>query len=185
MSQNEKRTPKTITLGSGKIFIDEYKGEIPEDAEIEKEEKRLGYIKGGATVEYSQEIYTTQDDLGQVKKTLLTAEDVKLKSGIMTWNGNTLKKLISTGRITEEGSKRILKIGGMENYDNTAYVLRFLHEDKVDGNVRVTIIGRNTAGVSLAFTKENETTVDTEFSAEPLDDKGTLLIMEEEITPAG
>ena len=34
-----KRTKKTITLGSGKLYIVEFAGQIPSNEEIEKEEK--------------------------------------------------------------------------------------------------------------------------------------------------
>lgn len=177
----EKRTKETITLGSGKVYLKEFTGTVPADAEIEKAENKIGYIKGGATVEYAPESYTATDDYGQVKKTILTNEEVKFKTGVMTWNAETIKKLISTGRISTANGKRILKIGGMSNYDNQSYVIRFVHEDKIDGNVRVTIVGRNTGGISLAFVKDAETTIDTEFTAEPLDSEGTLIIIEEEI----
>ncbi len=177
----EKRTKETITLGSGKVYIQEFNGTIPTDKDLETDANKYGYIKGGATIEYTPESYTAEDDFGQVKKTIITKEDAKFKTGLMTWNTETLKKLISTGRITTTAGKRTLKIGGMNNYNNQSYILRFVHEDKVDGNVRVTIVGRNTAGIALAFTKDAETTIDTEFTAEPLDNEGTLIIIEEEV----
>ena len=176
-----KRDKETITLGSGNVYITEYTGTIPADSVIETEENRIGYIKGGATLEYNQETYTTEDDLGFVKKTVTTKEDSVFKTGIMTWNGKTLEQLIATARVTEEGTKRTIKIGGLKNDNHKYYVVRFLHKDSVDGNVRVTIIGKNTAGLSLAFVKDQETVVDAEFTAKPSDDEGTLIIMEEEI----
>lgn len=179
----EKRTKKTITLGSGDLYIDEFTGEIPSDESIETEEKRAGYIQGGASIEYKPEFYTAEDDQGMVKKTIITKEEAKLKSGIMTWNTNTLKQLSATGRITEdkENGKRKIKIGGIANNDNKSYVIRFVHKDKVDGDVRLTIVGKNTAGFTLAFAKDKETVIDAEFEALPSDEEGTLIILEEEI----
>ena len=162
---SEKRTKKTITLGSGKMYITEFTGKIPENSVIETEEKIAGYIQGGASLEYSPEFYTAEDDLGKA----------------MTWNGKTLQQLCATGRVTEEKGIRKVKIGGISNNDNKNYVIHFVHEDKVDGDVRVTIVGKNTAGFTLAFAKDKETVVDAEFGAVPSDDEGTLIIYQEEI----
>ena len=176
-----KRTKKTITLGSGKMYIVEYTGAIPADTEIEKEENLIGYIQGGAELEYKPEFYTAEDDLGKAKKTIITKEEAKLKSGVMTWNAETLQKLSSTGRVTEANGVRTIKIGGIDNNDNKNYIIHFVHEDSVDGDVRVTIVGKNTAGFTLAFAKDKETVIDAEFEAIPADDEGTLIIYKEEI----
>ena len=176
-----KRTKKTITLGSGKLYIVEFTGNIPSNAEIEKEENLIGYIQGGAELEYKPEFYTAEDDLGKAKKTIITKEEAKLKSGVMTWNGKTLKQLSATGRVTEEAGIRTVKIGGIANDDNKNYVIHFVHEDSVDGDVRVTVVGKNTAGYTLSFAKDKETVVDAEFEAIPSDDEGTLIVYQEEI----
>ena len=99
----------------------------------------------------------------------------------MTWNGKTLQKLVNTGRVDEDtAGKRIVKIGGVGNYDGKKYVLRFVHEDAVEGDIRITIVGSNEAGFEIAFTKDEETVIDAEFTAFPIDDEGTLIIYEEE-----
>ncbi len=178
-----KRTKKTITLGSGKLYILEFTDKIPENEVIETEENLIGYIQGGAELEYKPEFYTAEDDLGKAKKTIITKEEVKLKSGIMTWNGETIKKLSATGRVTEDKEKgiRTVKIGGIDNNDNKSYIIHFVHEDAVDGDVRVTIVGKNTAGYTLSFAKDKETVIDAEFEATPSDEEGTLVILQEEI----
>lgn len=181
-----KRSNETITLGSGKLYCVEYDSAtgIPEDSVIETEENRLAWIKGGATITYTPEYYTAEDDLGKVKKRTINTEEVLFKSGIMTWNGAVLSKLCNTGRTTEEGGVRTTKIGGAGNYDGKSYIFHFLHEDKVDGNVRVTIVGQNTAGFELAFAKDAETVIDAEIAALPSDSDGTLVIFKEEIDGA-
>lgn len=175
-----------IILGSGMLYIDEFTGTIPEDATIEVADKLLGNIKGGATLEYKPEYYTAEDDLGLIKKTTMTKEEVSLKSGIMAWCGTTLKKLCSTARVTEDSVNKLrtVKIGGVGNQDGKKYLIRFLHEDAVDGDVRITIVGSNQSGFSLAFAKDKETVIDAEFKAEPLDGEGTLVIYEEAIKGA-
>lgn len=179
-----KRDTETITLGSGKLYCVEFTDTIPVDATIETEANILGYISGGASMEYKPEFYEAKDDLGVVQKDIITAEEVKLKSGIMTWNGDTLKKLSSTARVTENTTtgKRTVKIGGVNNNDGKNYILRFVHTDAADGNVRVTIVGKNRSGFTLGFTKDKETVVDAEFVANPkIDTDGTLVIYEEDI----
>ena len=46
---------KSIVLGSGDLYITEFTDgtELPSNEEVEKEDNRLGYIKGGATIEYT------------------------------------------------------------------------------------------------------------------------------------
>ena len=121
--------------------------------------------------------------LGLVKKQILTKEEVSLKSGIMTWNGDTLKRLVSTARVTENGvtNKRLVKIGGVGNQDGKRYVVRFVHEDATDGDVRVTIVGGNQGELALSFAKDKETVIDAEFIAVPHDSEGTLVLFEEDI----
>ena len=55
-----------IVLGSGEVYIDEFSGSIPQDNAIETAAKRLGYIKGGATLSYKPTTYKAIDDLGRV-----------------------------------------------------------------------------------------------------------------------
>jgi len=176
-----------IVLGSGKLYIMEFTGTIPDNATLEAEDNLLGLIQGGASLEYKPTYYEAKDDLGLVSKVILTEEEVTFKSGIMTWCGTTLAKLCSTARVTEDTltGKRTVKIGGLNNQDGKKYVLRFVHEDKVDGDIRVTIVGNNQAGFTLAFAKDKETVIDAEFKALPMDNEGTKIIYEEEIPASG
>lgn len=177
MANNER-----IVLGSGKIYIVLFEDIVPTDAEIETEINLLGYIQGGATLGYTASFYEAKDDLGLVSKKFITEETVTLKSGIMTWNGDTLNKLLSTARIEEDtvNKKRIVKIGGTSNYVAKKYTIHFVHEDKVDGDIRLTITGSNEAGLELTFAKDKETVINAEFKAQPMSD-GTLLIYKEDI----
>lgn len=170
-----------IVLGSGKLYISEFTGTIPEDAVLETEENLLGLIQGGAELEYKPKFYEAKDDLGLVSKTVITEEETTLKSGIMTWCGKTLVKLCSTARLSEANGKRTVKIGGISNQDGKRYIIRFVHKDDVDGDIRTTIVGNNQAGFSIKFAKDKETVVDAEFTASPLDSEGTQIIYEEDI----
>ena len=170
-----------IVLGSGHTYIMAYTGDLPDIAEIEKEENRLGRTSGGASLEYTPESYTAADDFGVVTKTIITKEEALLKLGICTFNGNTLEKLASTARVTTEGNKRIVKIGGIGNDNGKSYVILFAHKDKKDGNIYILLVGKNTAALTLAFAKDSETVINPEFKAEPQDDEGTLIKYIEEI----
>ena len=170
-------TPKRITLGSGKLYVMPYVDSVPETETICTEENLIGYIKGGASIEYTPSFYEAKDDLGYVIKTIITEETAILKSGILTFNGNTLKMLCATGRVSEDKSKKLrtLKIGGIGNADNSKYVICFHHEDSVDGDIWVVIVGKNEAGFTLAFAKDSETVIDAEFKCLSQDEEGTLI----------
>lgn len=177
------RDKKKITLGSGYLFVIEYNGTIPEDHEIEIEDNRLAYIQSGATLTYTPTFYEAKDDCGDVAEEFLVDEEAILRSGLMTWTGDTLGKICSTARVTEDGGKRTVKIGGIGNHNHKKYLLRFVH---CSGNFRITIAGSNQSGLELAFTKDAETVIDAEFKAiANLDENGTKIIYEETILPEG
>ena len=171
-----------IVLGSGKTYIMEYTGTIPEDSEIEKEENLLGLIQGGASLEYTPTIYEATDDLGLTSKEVLTEETALFKTGIITWDGNTVKRLCSTARVTEDASthKRTTKIGGIANFNRKKYIVRFVHEDSTDGDIRATIVGYNNTGISLTWAKDKETVINAEFKGKPMDSTGTLIQLDED-----
>lgn len=178
---------KRITLGSGNNYIMEFTGEtIPEIEDICKEENLIGYISGGATLEYKPTYYTAKDDTGVCEKTILTDEEVLFKTGVLTFNGNTLSKLCSTGRVTDssDGKTRTVLIGGVKNSDGKKYVICFHHHDPIDGDIWVIIVGQNQSGFSLAFAKDKETVIDAEFKALSQDNDGTLIKYIEEIKSA-
>lgn len=168
---------KRITLGSGKLYLTTFDGTLPETTAICVAENLLGYIKGGATLEYTPTFYEAKDDLGYAIKTIITEEEAILKSGILTFNGSTLDKLCDTARVTEDAEKklRIVKFGGIANAKRAKYVICFHHEDPIDGDIWVMIVGNNQSGFSLAFAKDAETVIDAEFKALAQDDEGTLI----------
>lgn len=169
---------KNIVLGSGKLYVSEFTGStIPDDTTLETDTNILGLIKGGASLSYEPEFYVAKDDLGIAVKKMLTNETATLKSGIMTWNSETLTKLCSTAVSTAgTGTQKVVKIGGIGNYDGKQYVLRFVHKGTTEAeDIRITIVGSNEAGFEIAFNPEEETVIDAEFTAFPMDDKGTLI----------
>lgn len=179
-----KRDKKSITLGSGKIYLVEFDGAMPTVDTVCTEENLLGYIKGGASLEYTQEPYEEKDDLGFVSKVIVTAETAVLKCGLLTWNGETLTQLIDRSQATEAAGKRTTKIGGAGNAKGKNYVICFHHADAANGDLWILLKGTNTAGATLTFATDNGSVVEPEFTAQPHDDNGTLIELIEEIPTA-
>lgn len=172
-----------IILGSGDLFLAEFEGEIPEDSVIEADDNRAGNIKSGAILEYSSTSQAVKDDLGRVKKTFITEEDVKFKTGMITWTEKWIQALISTARVdtTSKAGHRIYKIGGLKNQNKKRYLFRFVHTRDDGRKLRVTVTGKNTGTISMAFSPENPTIVDAEITANALDKEGTLVIVDGEM----
>lgn len=177
-----KRDKKSITLGSGKIYVQAFADAMPTVDTLCVDDNLLGYIKGGAELSYTQETYEEKDDLGFCSKIITTSEEAILKCGLLTWNGATLQKLVDRCGVTEEGGKRVTKIGGAGNAQGGHYAICFAHEDKTDGNLWIMIKGLNTAGFTLTFATDAGTVVEPEFKAMPHDDNGTLIELIEETT---
>lgn len=179
-----KRDKTSITLGSGKIYLTPYTDTVPSVETLCVEGNLLGYIKGGASLEYTQETYEEKDDLGFVSKIITTSEEAILKCGLLTWNGTTLQSIIDRCQVTEAAGKRTVKIGGAANGQGKNYAICFHHEDETDGDLWILIVGRNTAGATLTFAKDAGTVLEPEFKAMPHDDNGTLVQLIEEIATA-
>ena len=181
-----KRSKDTITLGSGKLYM-KLLGDsdtLPAASNLATfcvAENLYGYIKGGASLEYTQETYEEKDDLGLVSKIITTNEEALLKCGVLTWNGESLKNLVDRCKTTTDGNNRVTKIGGAGNTQGGYYAIVFAHEDKIDGNLWIIIKGRNTAGLTITFSSDTGTVLEPEFKALPSDTDGTLIQLVEEI----
>ena len=179
-----KRDKKTITIGSALPYIIPATDTIPTVEDVCKEENLLGYIKGGAALEYTEETYEEKDDLGYVSKIITTSEEALLKMGLLTWNGTTLQNLIDRCKVEEKDGKRVTKIGGAGNAQGEYYAICLHHVDKKDGDLWVLIVGRNTAGATLTLAPDEGTVIEPEFKAIPHDEDGTLVQLIEEIPAA-
>lgn len=172
-----------ITLGSGKAYILEYTGEMPEVTELCKEENLLGKIQGGAELTYTTETHEEKDDLGTVAKVVTTSEEAILKLGLITFNGNTLAKLTDRCKITEDKTKgtRTLLIGGAGNAQGKEWVVCFHHHDAQDGDIWVQMRGHNQAGLTLAFAVDAGSKLEPEIRGLPFDENGSLVKYIEQI----
>lgn len=172
---------ETIILGSGKVYCALYSGTMPSKQTLMVDGNLLGHVKGGAALTYTPTYTEEKDDLGYVVKSKLSEEVAIFKTGLITFDGDTLNKLCDTGTVTTESNVRTLKIGGMGAATNSSYVIGFLYEDDTDGDKWVLINGRNQAGFELTFAKDAATVVNAEFKCLPQDSAGTLIMFCEEI----
>lgn len=187
---NKKGTKEKVTLGSGMLYMAEFTGDLPEYfadilSQIMTKENHAGWIKGGASINYKPTMIQEKDDLNHIVKEILTDEEATFKSGLFTWNGETLAKFTATAEITIEKKNgktyRRLKIGGPGNDDGKQYAILFVHEDPVEGNCYLLVVGRNTAGFTISFATDSATVIDAEFTCKPHDERGTLIDFVEEI----
>lgn len=170
-----KRNKDTITIGSAKAYMLVVEDTMPTKDELFIEDNRVGYIKGGAAIEYTEETYEERDDLGIVSKIITVSEEALMKMGLITWNGAVLQKLIDRCTVSDTDGIRTVKIGGAGNAQGKFYAIGLHHEDKKDGDIWVIIKGRNTAGITLTLATDEGTKLEPEFKAMPHDDEGTLI----------
>lgn len=172
-----------VNLGSGDLYIVAYDSAtgIPVDATLEVSANKVGSISGGASLEYKPEIKEVVDDSGAIEKRFIISEEVILKSGVLSWDSETLAKLVADGTYADDtvNHKRTLKLGGLGARLVKDYIIRFVHTDTDGETFKVTIVGNSNSGLSLAFAKDKETVIDAEFKAKALDSNGVKVILEE------
>lgn len=181
-------TPE-INLGSGDLYITTFTRTsgvpvIPLDTAIEVAANQVGFIKGGATLEYKPDIYEGKDDSGYVSKRYLVGSEVTFKSGFGEWCINDLGKLMTNAKVTDNTTGLVtLKVGGGIGSQLDEYLIHFVHTNLTTGNkMRVTLVGNQVSGSTLAFKapKEGEIMLDVEFKALPCDSDKNLVIITEE-----
>lgn len=181
-----------IPLGSCDVYVTEWTGsavsDIPEDSAIEVDGNLIGRTKDGAELEYQQTYYSAKSDDGKASRTEMTDDSAYMSWGLITWNGAGITKLISTASATTSGSgtamKRRTLIGGAANDNGKTYLFRAVHKDKVKGDVRYTMIGKNINGFAAAYKPGQATTITPRVQAEPFSD-GCLLVMDEDKIDTG
>lgn len=174
-----------IVLGSGKLYVMAYTDEVPASTVIEQEANRLGYIKGGASLEYKPTELQIADDSGTFVRRYLTAEEVTFKSGVLTWNLDVLNKLCVASSYTDSSGTRTLKLGGSGAREMKKFVVHFVHEKDATNTIKITLVGTPSNGFSLAFASDSETVIDAEFKAISQDKDGTQVVITESYTQEG
>lgn len=182
MTTTKRQEQNVITVGSATAYIMEFTGTLPETTAICVDANRFGYTKNGATVRYTQTVEEVKDDLGQIRKTILSEDAASIQLGMFGWNGVTIEKMVSTASATTSGGVRTTEIGGVSNDNGKRYVLCLHHEDPLDGDVWWMGVGRNTEGLELAYQQSEGTVAQPTFTCEPYDSTGRLLKYIEEVS---
>ena len=178
-----KKEKDRIALGSLDIYMIAFASnaiaDIPSDVTLETEENLIGRTKDGGTLTYTSNYYSVKSDDGKAARNELTEDSATLDFGIITWNGDTIAKLVETARTSISGGKRRTLIGGVDNKNDNIYLIRAVHKDKVKGDVRYTMLGKNVNGFAAAYKPGQECTISPQINAEPFSD-GTLIVKDEE-----
>lgn len=169
-------TTETYALGVGDLYI-MVSDEIPTDELLEVSANLVGSTSGGCTLTYKFDTYQVEDDSNAILDITKTKENVSFKGNILKWNLDTLAKLTASSEvITTDLLVDVLKIGSSSVSIKTV-VVRFIHTLPTGKKLKATLIGKNTGGFELAFTKDKETIIPFEISALSQED-GTLVEIE-------
>lgn len=173
---------KRIPLGSGKIYSVEYTGStLPSDEEIETPENQIGFVSGGASLEYKPTYQEIKDDFEEVYDVLLTEDEATLKADVMTHLGEKFDTICNTADISTDNSTKIttVKIGGEGNFKFEKRVFRFVNDSKKYGKTRITLVGYNSNGFAISYKKSEAGLASLEIKGLACDEKGTKIIYSE------
>lgn len=175
--------PTEIVLGSGKLYMTAYTAgaSISALSTYCTAANQVGAIKGGASLEYKPTTYEVKDDMAVVNKRYITSESASLKSGVITWDLASLKKIVSNSTYSagSTGTPASLKLGGNGAREMDRYIVVFEHVINATKVLRIGLVGTNDNGLTLAFAPDRETQVDATFNAISNDSNGCLVIIEE------
>ena len=168
-----------VILGAGKWYLKAYTSGEVDLATLVADANLIGYTQGGATIEYTPETYTVEDDIGMVRKTFMTKAAATMKTGLLTMGVASLVALMSMGDVTTSGSKTTLKLGGGRSaLKKFAVAFQYTDPDD-DSTITVGMIATNAGTLSLAFTKDKETVPEITFTAESNGVNDTIIVIEE------
>lgn len=175
-------TPRDIILGSGILYLKKFTdGSEFNMADVIQDENILGYIKNGCKFSYTKNTSSYYDDMKFVRKSFITDEEVKLTSGLITWNLETLNHILTNQTYSEDDGKRTFVLGGSTRELDTIAAV-FVHERGDGKQIRVGMVATNDGSLELNFLPDEPTVVDAVLTAVPLPGtSGNLVIIEEDI----
>lgn len=170
-----------ILMGSGELYMTEFVGtEIPENEEIETDENNVGHCNSGFSIEYTPELYDVINQYGKIVKRFTIKEDIKVKTGIISWALNKLA-LLSTARFELDETKKTRRLIFGSRDPLKSVLVRFVHEKDNGKKLRFTTVAQGGNGFALEFNTEKELTIDAQLTAiEKI--KNWLAEFEEELT---
>ena len=179
-----------VVLGAGKWYIAPYTSGALDMETVEEEDNLLGYTQGGATITFTPETYTIEDDIGMVRKTFQTKAAAEMKTGLLTFTADSLAAMLSVGQATQTPAsasargKTTLKLGGGKSALKKFSVVFVYEDDETGFKTRIGMVATNTAPLELVFAKDAETVVDVTFTAESNGVDDTIIVIEEETAEA-
>ena len=179
-----------VVLGAGKWYIAPYTSGALDMETVGEEDNLLGYTQGGATITFTPETYTIEDDIGMVRKTFQTKASAEMKTGLLTFTTDSLAAMLSVGQATQTPAsasargKTTLKLGGGKSALKKFSVVFVYEDDETGFKTRIGMVATNTAPLELVFAKDAETVVDVTFTAESNGVDDTIIVIEEETAEA-
>ena len=169
----------TVVRGAGKWYIAPWTSGAIDLATLCVEANLIGYTQGGATVTYTPETYTVEDDIGMVRRTFVTKGEATMKTGLLTFDVASLAALQSVGEVTTSSGKTTFKLTGGKS-GLKKFMIGFVYEgDTANEKISIGMVGSNTNPLELAFAKDKETVVDVEFASESNGVDDTVLLIEQ------
>ncbi len=170
-----------VVLGAVDIYLADYdpEKEFDLDAMTATEESYFGNTQGGATLEYTPETYTVEDDKGRVKRTFMTKATATLKTGLLTYDAASLARVLSVGTLSTPSGKTRLTLPGGKATLTRKCVVAVYKDDGTGEIIKIGMVATNTGALSMAFAKDKETVPEITFTAEPTGGSDVLVTIEE------
>lgn len=174
----------TVILGAGKWYAKPWTSGAIDIETVAVPENLLGYTQGGATITYTPETYTIEDDIGMVRRTFMTKGNATMSTGLLTFDLKSLAALQSVGTVTEDaaGNTVTLKLPGGKSSLKKMNIVFVYEDDETGTTTSIGMVGVNTSPLELAFAKDAETVVDLEFSSESNGVDDTIVTIVEKTT---
>lgn len=188
-----KGETEKVVLGAVDIYLCPYdpEKEFDLDAMTANEDNYFGNTQGGATLEYTPETYTVEDDRGRVRRNFMTKASATLKTGLLTYNLGSLAAVMSVGELTTtdptaqaEGKYKLELPGGKATLKRKAVVAVYT-DDETGITTKIGMVATNTGALSMAYAKDKETVPEITFTAEPVSGSDVLVTIEETIAKTG
>ena len=184
-----KGETEKVVLGAVDIYLCDYDPDkdFSLDDMTATEDNYFGNTQGGATLEYTPETYTIEDDRGRVKRTFMTKAAATLKTGLLTYHLGSLASVLSVGTLTTTaataqaaGKYKLELPGGKATLKRKAVVAVYTDGD-TGAKTKIGMVATNTGALSMAYAKDKETVPEIIFTAEPVGGSDVLVTIEETI----
>ena len=151
------------------------------------EENQMGYVKGGFKFSISTETLDDQSDLGEMRVNLITKEKGTANFALFNANAETVAKWYPTGSVDTiadtHGTVEVAEVGGIQNMDDSMFIIIFHHQDTNNGDTIAVSVGKNMQGFDAEWTPDKVTPFACQFECQPYDNTGKLYMQVD--TPVG